>query len=93
MGTLARAVARGGSWLALKAVPLALLWPGVARGAARARQGASLLLPFYFAEGVVRAMTEGGRHAPVAWAATALAAVAFVALLTSFRADANARGR
>jgi uncharacterized membrane protein len=28
----------GGSWLALKALPLALLWPGLARGAKRPRQ-------------------------------------------------------
>jgi uncharacterized membrane protein len=86
-------VAPGGSWLALKAIPLAVLWPGLARGEARARQWASLLLPFYFAEGVVRAMTESGRHAAVAWAATALAAAAFGALLASFRTAGKARGR
>jgi uncharacterized membrane protein len=76
----------GGSWLALKAVPLALLVPSALRGKRRALQWLSLLLPFYVAEGVVRGITEGGRHALVAWAAAALAAATFVALLAWVRA-------
>ena len=80
------APARAGSWwLALKALPLALVWPGIARGRLRSRQIASLLLPFYFAEAIVRAITEPGRHALVAGSAAALSAAAFVALLLSFR--------
>lgn len=75
----------GGSWLALKAVPLALLWPGLARGARRSRQIASLLLPLGFAEALVRALTEGGRHSLVAGAVAALALAAFAAILLSFR--------
>ena len=62
----------GGSWLALKCLPLLLLWPGVARGALRAYQW-TLLLPWYLAEGLVRAFSEKGRHAFVAFAAAALA--------------------
>ena len=50
----------GGSWLALKALPLVALWPGVARSKTRALQWALLLLPWYFAEGVVRAFSESG---------------------------------
>jgi uncharacterized membrane protein len=79
----------GGSWLALKALPLALLWPGLARGARRPAQWLSLLLPMYVAEGAVRALTEGGRHRLVALAATVLAAAAFLAVLAMFR---GARG-
>jgi uncharacterized membrane protein len=75
----------GGSWLALKALPLAVVWPGVARGARRSRQVTTFLLLAYFAEGIVRALTESGRHALVAWMATTLAAAAFVALLLSLR--------
>jgi uncharacterized membrane protein len=75
----------GGSWLALKAVPLALLWWPMARGSRKARQAASLVLPLYAAEGIVRAVTEGGRHALVASMATALALAAFAAVLLSFR--------
>ena len=78
----------GSSWLALKALPLALVWPGVARARVRARQIASLLLPFYFAEAIVRAVTEPGRHALVAGFAAAFCTAAFIALLRTFR---NAR--
>ena len=77
----------GGSWLALKAVPLALIWVPLVRGARKARQGASLLLPLYAAEGVVRALTESGRHALVAACATVLALAGLAALLTSFHAE------
>ena len=77
----------GASWLALKALPLALAWPGIAQGRMRPRQIASLLLPFYFAEAIARAMTEPGRRGFVAWAAALLALAAFVALLRSFRVE------
>lgn len=77
----------GGAWLAVKAVPLAILFPGVARGETRPRQWLSLLLPFYFAEGLTRAVSEPARHAVVAGTAAALAAVTFVALLLWFRAE------
>lgn len=80
-----------GSWLALKAVPLALLWPALARGSQKAAQGMLLLLLPYFAEGVVRGMTETGRHAIVAWTAAALSVVAFTALLLHFRAAKHLR--
>lgn len=75
----------GGSWLALKALPLALLWLPLVRGRRRARQWASLVLPLYAAEGLVRALTEPGRHGYVATVATTLALVALAAVLISFR--------
>jgi uncharacterized membrane protein len=77
----------GSAWLALKGLPLALLLPGVMQGARRARQWLALLLPFYAAEGLVRAATEHGRHALVAGLAAVLALVAFVALLAWFRTE------
>lgn len=83
----------GGSWLALKALPLAWVWFPFARGERRARQIASLLLPLYAGEGIVRALTEQGRHAVVAALATALALGALIALLLSFRADAGRSDR
>jgi uncharacterized membrane protein len=79
------------SWLALKALPLAVLLPGTARGALRSRQWLALLLPFYAAEALTRASVEPGRHALVAGVACATATVAFVALLAWFRRSA-ARG-
>jgi uncharacterized membrane protein len=80
----------GGSWLALKALPLALLVAATTRGSQRAQQWLALLLPFYFAEAVVRVLTESGRHALVAGFAAVIAAVSFVALLSWARAR---RGR
>lgn len=79
----------GGSWLVVKALPLAFLWPGLARGDRRAGQWTSLALPFYFAEALVRAVTETGRHALVAGVAALFAALAFAALLASLRSDAR----
>jgi uncharacterized membrane protein len=82
----------GGSWLALKALPLALMWRPLARGAVKARQGMTLLLMPYLAEGVVRGVSESGRHALVAWTAALVAAIAFIALLVPFR-NAKRAGR
>jgi uncharacterized membrane protein len=77
----------GARWLAVKAVPLAILVPGVARGQRRSRQWLALLAPLYLAEALVRALTESGRHGAVAAMATALAAITFVAVLAWFRAE------
>ena len=77
----------GARWLALKAVPLALLVPGVARGNRRPRQWLSLIAPFYFAEALVRTLTETGRHSAVAAMAALLATITFLALLAWFRAE------
>jgi len=87
--TLLAPLRPGGSWLALKALPLAILWLAMARGSHRARQAASLLLPIYFGEALVRALSESGRHALVATMATGLAGLAFAALLMSFRSARN----
>lgn len=74
-------------WLALKAVPLAVLVPGVARGRMRSRQWLALLAPLYFAEALVRALTEGGRHGIVAALAAVLSLAVFVAVLAWLRAE------
>ena len=79
----------GGSWLAIKALPLAIAWPALARGARKARQWLTLLLPLYVAEAIVRAVSERGRHAIVASVAAVLIVVAFAALLASFRGARN----
>jgi len=75
------------SWLALKALPLAILLPGAARGVRASRQWLALLLPFYAAEALARAIAEPGRQALVAATACAVAGVAFVALLAWFRGE------
>ena len=75
------------SWLALKALPLAVLLPGTARGARVPRQWLALLLPFYAAEALVRSVDESGRHALVAATACAVATITFIALLAWFRGE------
>ncbi len=66
----------GGSLLAIKGAPLLALWLGVALARLRAAQWALLLLPWYFAEGVVRGISENERHALCAFAASTLALAA-----------------
>ena len=83
--TLLAPLRPGGSWLALKAVPLALLIPAALRGTRRALQVLLLLLPFYLAEGIVRGWSESGRHAVVAWVAAAVAAATFFAIVAWVR--------
>lgn len=77
----------GARWLALKAVPLAILVPGVMQGRRRARQWLSLVVPLYFAEALVRALTEPGRHGLVAGMAALLAVATFVAVLAWLRSE------
>ena len=69
----------------IKAIPLAILAPGVMRGARKPRQWLALLCPLYFAEAIVRALTEPGRHGIVAGTAAALCVVLFVAVLAWLR--------
>lgn len=88
--TLLAPLRPGGTWLALKALPLAALLPGVLRGRRRACQVAALVLPWYFAEGLVRAASEHGRPAIVAGVSAALALATFVALLVWLRREAAA---
>lgn len=68
----------GGSWLALiKTLPLLFVLPGVMRGKRKTHQGTALLALAYLAEGVVRAMTEGGLTRVLASAEALLALTGF----------------
>ncbi|WP_217126894.1 DUF2069 domain-containing protein [Hydrogenophilus thiooxidans] len=64
----------GGSWLVLKAVPLALLLPGLWRGRLRTYQWAALWCSFYLLEGSARLFDP----APVRWLAVGEAALALL---------------
>jgi uncharacterized membrane protein len=72
-------------WLWVKALPLAALAPGVMRGARKPRQWVALLAPLYFAEALVRALTEPGRHGMVAGMAALLSLALFVAVVAWLR--------
>lgn len=75
----------GGSLLVLKAVPLVLLLPGLVRGRLRPFQLGSMLILIYVAEGVVRGMTDPAPMSTLGWIETALAAIAFGAILAHVR--------
>ena len=83
----------GGSWLVLKALPLALLTHGVARGALKPMQIATLVVLLYVAEGAVR-LADGAAVAHLA-ALELLLAVGFfcaaVAYLAPFKRAARQR--
>lgn len=56
----------GGSWLMLKAIILLLPLLGILRGKIYTYQWASMLILFYFTEGVVRAWSDQGLSATLA---------------------------
>jgi uncharacterized membrane protein len=74
----------GGSWLVLKALPLLLAAPGVARGSVVAFQWATLLVLLYVAEAAVRVF-EPLPHAALAGLELALAAAFFAAAIVYLR--------
>lgn len=71
----------GGTALVLKAVPLLLALPGVLRQRIYTLQWASMLILLYFAEGIVRGMSDRGLSARLGWLETLLALVFFVCAL------------
>ncbi|WP_118180598.1 DUF2069 domain-containing protein [Paraburkholderia phosphatilytica] len=73
----------GGSLLVLKAVPLVLALPGVARRRLYTLQWASMLVLLYFMEGIVRGMSDRGLSASLGWSEVAVSVVFFVAALVA----------
>lgn len=67
----------GGSWLALKALPLLLPLMGVLHGRRYTYQWASMLILAYFAEGAMRAFADTGTSAALALAEALLSLVFF----------------
>ena len=75
----------GGSWLALKAAPLALPLPGILNGRRYTYKWTALLVLAYFAEGVVRAWSERGLSQTLALAEVALSLALFAAAVAYAR--------
>ena len=71
----------GGSALVLKAVPLLLPLLGVLHRRIYTLQWAAMLILLYFAEGIVRGMTDSGLSARLGWLETALAVIFFICAL------------
>ncbi len=76
----------GGSWLALKVLPLAAALPGFLRRRRYTFQWMSMLVLAYLAEGVVRAWSERGASQLLATAQAVLAALLFLAAALYARA-------
>ncbi|MGP1678978.1 MAG: DUF2069 domain-containing protein [Burkholderiales bacterium] len=68
----------GGSWLALKALPLLLPLMGILHGRRYTYQWASMLILAYLAEGAVRSFGDYGMSAALALVEALLALVFFV---------------
>jgi uncharacterized membrane protein len=75
----------GGSFLALKAAPLALAIPGIFNGRRYTYQWSSMLVLAYFAEGVVRAWSERGAAQWLAAAEIALSLALFASVVAYAR--------
>ncbi|WP_334133932.1 DUF2069 domain-containing protein [Tepidimonas sp.] len=69
----------GGSWWALKVLPLTLPLSGLLRHRMVTYRWLSLLVWLYFTEGVVRATTEAGLSAALAWTQVVLCLGLFTA--------------
>jgi uncharacterized membrane protein len=75
----------GGSFLALKSVPLLAPLPGILRGRRYTYQWSSMLILAYFAEGVTRAWSERGLSQGLALAEIGLSVVFFAASVSYAR--------
>ena len=76
----------GGSWLALKALPLLLPLKGIFSGTIYTYRWAIMLVLAYFAEGCVRAYSERPPASTLALLEVALATVFFVSAIAYVRA-------
>lgn len=69
----------GGSWLALKALPLTLPLAGLLKNRMYTYRWVSLMVWLYFTEGVVRATSDRGPSVPLAIAEVVLCLALFTA--------------
>jgi len=76
----------GGSWLALKVLPLTLALAGLLKLRLYTYRWLSLLVWLYFAEGVVRATSESGANAALALAQVLLSLLTFTGCVLHVRA-------
>jgi uncharacterized membrane protein len=71
----------GGTLMALKVLPLLLAIPALFRTSRYAFQWWSMLLMIYLTEGLVRATSDKGLSAQLAWIEVVLSVIAFVCIL------------
>jgi uncharacterized membrane protein len=75
----------GGSFMALKALPLVFPLAGILQGNRRTYQWSSLLILAYFAEGVTRAWSDSGLSQMISFLETAMATIFFVLVVSYAR--------
>ena len=75
----------GGSYIALKALPLVLPFSGILQGKRRSYQWSSMLVLAYLMEGAVRALSEHGASQALAALEIAFSAVFFAAAVSYAR--------
>jgi len=75
----------GGSWLVLKVLPLCLPLAGLLRNRMYTYRWVSLMVWFYFTEGVVRAWSDRGLSAQLALLEVILCVALFVACVMHVR--------
>ena len=80
----------GGSFLALKALPLVLPLPGILRGQRYTYQWSSMLILAYFTEGVMRAWSDAGLLRQLAVGEIMLSVVYFAAVIGYVRVSRSA---
>ncbi|MBS1229417.1 MAG: hypothetical protein H6R17_2694 [Proteobacteria bacterium] len=81
----------GGSWLALKCLPLLAPLFGILRGRRYTYQWASMLILLYFAEGVVRATSETGVSSALAAGEIILSLIFFASAIGYVRRSRSPR--
>jgi uncharacterized membrane protein len=82
----------GGSWLALKVLPLTLPLAGLLKNRMYTYRWLSLLVWIYFTEGATRAVSDGGLSAVLAGIQVLLCVVLFVACAMHVRIRLRAAG-
>lgn len=75
----------GGSWLALKILPLLWIAPGIICGRTYTYRVSTMLILAYFAEGVVRGWSDAGMSAGLAAAEIVLSVLFFMAAIAWVR--------
>lgn len=82
----------GGSWWAIKVIPLALPLAGLLKNRMYTYRWVSLLIWLYFTEGIIRATTESGLSMALATAQTLLCLVLFTVCALHVRIRLKAAG-
>lgn len=75
----------GGSWLAIKVLPLLLALPGILRGRIYTHRAMTLLIIAYFVEGAVRAYSDKGLSAQLALIEVVLTVIIFAGAIAFVR--------